>query len=274
MGTDKQRVLGTLAAAAVLAAGQAGGQAPADPISPTKPAPPGGAEALLAPGEAAALVDLDEAIAGAPGDPGLYQRRGVMRLFAGDPAGAVEDFDRFLAARPEEAPHHWQRGIALYYAGRYADGAKQFQDHDSVNPRDVENAAWLFLCQARATSTGDARENLLPYRGDPRVPMAEIHRLFAGQGSAEDVIEAAGDDPNQLCYAHLYLALYHEALGQPDTSLAHAKPAATQFKQPHFMGRIAQIHLALRTQVPEDPRNSLDTNVEQKSTSKTPTGNP
>ena len=63
-------------------------------------------------------------------------------------------------AVPDEAPYLWQRGIALYYAGRYDDCRRQFESHRSVNPDDVENAAWHFLCVARAESPAKARAAL------------------------------------------------------------------------------------------------------------------
>ena len=37
------------------------------------------------------------------------------------------------------------------YAGRYQDCREQFESHRTVNPDDVENAAWHFLCVARAS---------------------------------------------------------------------------------------------------------------------------
>ena len=39
--------------------------------------------------------------------------------------------------------------ISDYYVGKFADGRRQFESHKTVNPNDVENAAWHFLCVAR-----------------------------------------------------------------------------------------------------------------------------
>src|SRR5437868_2956016 len=88
-------------------------------------------------------------------------------------SAARADVDAVLAAHPDRAPGHWRRGIALYYAGRYADGAKQFDLHRTVNPQDVENSAWHYLCTARATNRAAARAALLPVSRDARVPMAQ-----------------------------------------------------------------------------------------------------
>ncbi|MDG2122986.1 MAG: hypothetical protein P8J87_04770 [Verrucomicrobiales bacterium] len=199
------------------------------------------------------VAALTEQINAAPDSPFLYHRRGVAHFFNANSKASVADFDKYLASAPSRAPYHWQRGISLYYADRFADATKQFQDHDAVNPRDVENATWLFLCQTRAESLEAARKALIPYRGDSRVPMREIHQLFAGTCSEKDVITAAkAGSPtpetlkNQLCYAYLYLALYQEALGNHQAAMTHIKKAAVDHKMDHYMGMVAQVHYRLR----------------------------
>ena len=91
---------------------------------------------------------------------------------------SVSAFDQLVAAVPRAMPQLWQRGIALYYAGRYDDCRKQFEAHRTVNPDDVENAAWHFLCVARAESPARARAALLPVGRDVRVPMREVYQMF------------------------------------------------------------------------------------------------
>jgi len=60
----------------------------------------------------------------------------------------------------------------------------------------------------------------------------------------------AGDDEeakrNHLCYAHLYLGLYHEALGHEEKAKAHMLKAAVDYKMDHYMGKCAQVHVKLR----------------------------
>jgi len=65
---------------------------------------------------------------------------------------SVAGFDRLIKVAPEVAPQLWQRGIALYYARHYKECRVQFESHRTVNPDDVENAAWHFLCVAKAES--------------------------------------------------------------------------------------------------------------------------
>ena len=129
---------------------------------------------------------------------------------------------------PDQAPYLWQRGIAQYYAGRFRECRAQFESHRTVNADDVENAAWHFLCVARAESLAAARAALLPVGPDPRVPMREIYQMFRGDLSPGQVMAAAGTRPEGQFYAHLYVALYAEAAGDRARTLEHLKSAADE----------------------------------------------
>ena len=192
------------------------------------------------------------AVARAHAAPVDYQKRGIEHFFNAEIDAAIKDFDTYLSYNPRAAPQHWQRGIALYYAGRFDEGAVQFEIHREVNPRDVENAVWLFLCNARAISLTTARASIIPYTYDPRVPMRQIHALFAGTGTKQAVLDAArrgnpssAELRNRLCYAHFYLGLHAEAYGDRKLALEHIKKAATTYSMPHYMGKTAKVHLKL-----------------------------
>jgi lipoprotein NlpI len=93
----------------------------------------------------------------------------------------------------------------------------------------------------------EARKRLLPISGDPRVPMAEIYDLFRGVGAAEAVLDAAeSGDPDlrrtQLFYAHLYLGLYYEALGDEASAARHIRTAAEDYSIGHYMWHVARVH--------------------------------
>ncbi len=211
--------------------------------------------------------DYDTVIAGTAGEgidtdwgrmrASALQRRGEARFFDAKIAEAIADFDDFLALVPEQDPHHWQRGLCYYYAGEFEKGKAQFERHQTVNSQDVENAVWHYLCAVRAPggSVAVARKSLIPITGDGRVPMKEIHELFAGRGSAESVLSAAREDGdgvlseaerNHLCYAHLYLGLYFESLGEVEKSAEHIRMAADDYSMDHYMGRTARVHAKLR----------------------------
>ena len=180
--------------------------------------------------------------------------RGEEHFFAGRIKESLVEWDAQVKEDPSSLPGHWQRGLALYYAGRYTDGRAQFEAHQKVNSEDVENAAWHFLCVAKAESVDAARKTFIPITRDTRVPMKEIHALYAGKGKPEDVLVAAeageGIPANarnrRLCYAHLYLGLYHEALGEAAKAKAHLLKAAAIAPAANYMGQVAVVHCRLR----------------------------
>lgn len=180
-------------------------------------------------------------------------REGVRLFFDAQPTASATAFDQVIALAPSTAPQLWQRGLSLYYAGRFADGRAQFELHQTVNGNDVENAAWHFLCVVKLDGIEAARKAFIPIAGDARVPMREIHALFAGIGTAEAVLKAADPDGvpteaerDQLCYAHLYLGLYHEVAGDAALARTHLRRAAIDHRMDHYMGRVAQVHVKLR----------------------------
>ena len=184
-------------------------------------------------------------------DANAYFREGVTAFYDAKPKESVAAFDKVVELAPQAAPQMWQRGLSLYYAGEYKKGREQFELHQTVNPHDVENAAWHFICVARAENVEAARKALISIEGDARVPMKEVHDLFSGKGTEEAVMKAAekgeGEElRNQLCYAHLYLGLYHEALGHADKAKEHMLKAAVDYKMDHYMGKCAQVHVKVR----------------------------
>jgi lipoprotein NlpI len=200
-----------------------------------------------------AAADFSEVLKLDPDAPRVLQLRGESYFRMGKIAEALKDFDKVVELVPSQRPHHWQRGIALYYAKRFEEGRKQFESHQTVNQRDVENAVWHFACVARQSDVESARRNLIQIDGDRRVPMAQIHALFAGKATPEDVLEAAeAGNPapaelnNRMLYAHLYLGLYHEVNGNPARSREHITKAAGEFRADHYMGAVAQVHAQLQ----------------------------
>lgn len=187
----------------------------------------------------------------------VLHRRGEEHFRQARIAEALADFDRELELRPEDAADHWQRGIACYYADEYEEGAKQFELHQKVNPQDVENSAWHFLCLVRAPegSIQAADKKLLSVTKDARVPMAQIQEMFAGKKAPEDVLELgeAGGDVAAF-YADLYAGLYYEALGRDDESLRLVKRAAENpAAVDNYMGDVARVHVMLRERnLPKD----------------------
>ena len=149
--------------------------------------------------------------------PGQIMRQAEADFLGGRIEASVDGFDQVARVRPDAAPQFWQRGIALYYVGRYTDCRRQFESHRVVNPNDVENAAWHFLCVAREESPEAALAALLPVGPDPRAPMGAIYEMFRGRVTPQDVLSVARD-PRARFYAHFYRGLYHEAYGRTEAA--------------------------------------------------------
>jgi lipoprotein NlpI len=175
----------------------------------------------------------------------------VQLFLDAKPVESARKFDQLALAVPGAEPELWQRGLALYYAERFQDGRRQFELHRTVNPNDVENPAWHFLCVAKLEGIEAAHGKLLPVGEDLRVPMKEILAFYAGKGEAAAVLAAAekGEGEarkNQLCYAHLYLGLFYEVAGDAVKAREHLTQAAGPFRMEHYMGKVAVMHAKLR----------------------------
>ena len=189
---------------------------------------------------------LTAAVWGQAEGPQAVFDRAVADFRGGRIADSVKGFDQVARLVPNYAPQLWQRGIALYYAGRYQDCRAQFESHRTVNPNDVENAAWHFLCVARAESPEKARAALLPVGSDARVPMAQVYRMFRGEFAPEGLLAAAGNSVEAQFYAHLYLGLYFEALGKKQEAREHITAAASdRYQVGGYMHDVARVHLRL-----------------------------
>ncbi|MEM6470843.1 MAG: tetratricopeptide repeat protein [Planctomycetota bacterium] len=170
-----------------------------------------------------------------------------LLLRSGDAKSAVKQFDGYIAKRSGEKPYLWQRGIALYFAGRYKDGVDQFKVHREVNPKDVENAAWHFLCLAKLESPEKARGLVLPAPNDPRPPMKEIlEMLKTGDTSTveERIREYEGERAEVIAafYGNLYLGLHADALGNRAEATKFMKLAVKRTPM-GYMGDVARVYL-------------------------------
>jgi lipoprotein NlpI len=199
----------------------------------------------------AAATTAPQLVAQTPGPQTIYERA-VADFMAGRFSQSATAFDELARADPGTAPELWQRGIALYYAGRYKDCRQQFELHRTVNPNDVENAVWHFLCVARGESLQAARAAVLPVGPDARTPMHQVYEMFRGTVKPADVLAAAGTRPEGQFYAHLYIGLYGDAIGDRALALEHITAAADdRFAMGGYMHSVAKLHLdVLRRQKP------------------------
>lgn len=189
------------------------------------------------------ILALDKSLAGA------YQQRGAAHFKAGKIKESIEDFDKYIELKPQAKISHWQRGISYYYAGRYDDGRKQFEGYQDFDSNDVENAVWRFMCMVRKDGIDKARKEMLKIGNDRRVPMRQVYDLYKGELKPEDVIAATkAGDPNaaqlsqRLFYAHLYVGIYYDLLGDKKVALEHLNQATDNHRIGHYMWDVARVH--------------------------------
>ncbi|PHQ32037.1 hypothetical protein CEE69_27930 [Rhodopirellula bahusiensis] len=167
-------------------------------------------------------------------------------LRAGKVNESIPHYEKAIEQSPDTRPYLWQYGIALFFAGRFDDGRELFEAHRRVNPNDVENAAWHFLCEAKANDIESARKLLLPAPGDRRVPMSEILDRLPGGDAGE--IEAAVKEIDRPAskqsarfYADLYLGLIADAEGNPADAQRFMKRAG-ETPMTHYMADVARVY--------------------------------
>jgi lipoprotein NlpI len=208
------------------------------------------AEKALAEGKGdEALQIIDQVIASSPNASSLRLIRGMVCFRLGRITDSLQDFDKSIEMNPVSKPECWQRGISLYYLDKFEAGREQFEVHRTVNPNDVENAFWHFLCVAKKDGVEAARAALLPCGRDSRVPLMEVLELLKGNSTPEAVITAAestagGPRGKSVAkfYGHLYVGLYYDALGKKDLAKAHLEKSIAE-KTGEYMRDVALIHL-------------------------------
>jgi lipoprotein NlpI len=214
---------------------------------------------------AKAVSDFNEVLRIEPNHTNVWQQLGTEYFRLGDFNKSLECFNQFIEKLPQAGPSHWQRGIVAFEAGKLEDAFQQFEQYRRLDTNDVEVVVWQFLCVAKQRGLERARLSMPSVTSDPRVPMKDIHRLFAGSAEPAEVLRAAALDSSkppakpgeklneQMFYAHLYIGLHHEATGKLRQAADHLGQAAYIYrvKKPggelNFMAELARVHLdALR----------------------------
>ncbi len=194
-----------------------------------------------------AIAAADKMIKAYPHDSRATLLAADLYLRSGKPLWATRLFDRYLEDNPQASADLWQRGIALYLIGDYDKAAKQFVEHRRVNPNDVENAAWHFLCTAKAKDFAAAKKNILPAPKDKRVPMKQIMKLLKS-GNTKGVNQAVNktkvDTPERQSaqfYGDFYLGLYADAKGDRKAAAKLLRRAAEDAPS-NYMGDVARVY--------------------------------
>jgi lipoprotein NlpI len=179
-----------------------------------------------------------------------YVSRGMERFRSNEIVASISDFEHAATLDPQAKPHLWQLGISHYYAGNFQQGRQLFEQHQNVNRHDVENAAWHFICVARADGVETARKRMLKIdvARDVRIPMREVYQFYAGRGSEAAILAAAqqADTEAARMYAQLYLGLYYEVAGKVEQARDYLRQAAAAKLEQHYMCDVAKVHLLQR----------------------------
>jgi len=196
-----------------------------------------------------ALAELDKALESMPSNAQLYTIRGSLNFRSGKIQESLVDFDKSVELSPDSKPYLWQRGIALYYANQFQESLDQFAIHREVNPNDVENAFWHFLCNVKLRGLEAAQKEVLLAGYDHRAPLMQVQQLIQGKLSPEEVIAAcekggAGTRGQRLTrfYGYLYIGLYYDVIGQFEDAKKYLQLCVDQ-DVPSYMGDVAKIHL-------------------------------
>jgi lipoprotein NlpI len=82
--------------------------------------------------------------------------------------------------------------------------------------------------------------------------MMQIHALYAGKATVEDVLKTAlAGNPGpeelkaRLFYAHLYIGLWYDAEGKVKEAREHIFKAAGEYGVEGYMGDVARVHAAV-----------------------------
>ncbi len=199
-----------------------------------------------------AAAKASAAAAMASDTPQLLQHAAEILYRSGASAKSLPLFERVIELLPDSAPFNWQRGIALCSCGKFADGAKQFEAHHSVNPDDVENSAWYFLCVAKTQGLEAARRTVIPSRGDGRQPLMSVLEMLQQKLEPAQVLEAASANTQPGSqrqraefYAALYVGLYYDALGDSQRAATYLKHSLATGDR-GYMVDVARVYLADR----------------------------
>jgi len=205
---------------------------------------------------AEAVKLLDEIVKQEPGNAAAWYRLGCENFRIGKFKQSVASFDQYVKLEPAAERKLWERGISHYYAGMYKEGAEQFALYQTYHDNDVENSVWRYICMAKTEGIKKAREEMLPIKNDPRIPLMTAYAMFQGKATPEDLLKKAHEgEPapevlaGRLFYAQLYLGLYYEAHSKPELARKYITLAWKDHQKTQqisrYMWNVARVHAEL-----------------------------
>jgi lipoprotein NlpI len=197
-----------------------------------------------------------------PKNSRVQQRAAELLYLSGYASESIPVFDKANELDPSLLAKNWQLGIALATNGDFKRGAELFKSHREVNPDDVENSAWYYLCVAKSEGLEKAKSSVIPSRGDPRPPMMNVLKMLDGKETPEQVLEAAekagsNEEERNLArfYANLYVGLYFDSVDRKEDAVKYLK-RSREFGIDGYMADTARVYLRTRFKESKDSKDS------------------
>lgn len=198
-----------------------------------------------------------------PKDARVQQRAAELMYLSGHVKESVPLFDLANELAPNRAAENWQRGIALATAGEFRRGAEQFKLHREVNPNDVENSAWYFLCIAKSAGLAAAKKSVIPSNGDARQPMMTILKMLNDEATPDEVLAVAEkvgpaieSKKSAQFYGDLYVGLYYDSTGRSEDAIKYLR-RSLKYGISGYMADTSRVYLESRFEKSENAdRNS------------------
>jgi lipoprotein NlpI len=174
-----------------------------------------------------ALADFNRSLESAPGNGTAYTDRGITHHALKNYDAALADFTRATQLSPDFAHAYFSRGHLHYYRGRYAEALQDFGDAVALAGKDEfpYMALWHYLAAIRSGQDGRADIIAMTNNRDLEAWPGPVIRLFRGEASPDEALQAAkGDDKQsarlQQCEAQFYVGQHYLLKG--DTLRAKA----------------------------------------------------
>ena len=215
-----------------------------------------------------AIKAADDVIQQMPEQIRAYSSRADARFFLAEFDGALADYEKMIELNSDTEPSHWRRGIAAFYVKDFKTAAKQFELYHTFDDVDRENGIWRYFSQYKAYGPEKARQGLLKYEKTDREPFPSVYKLFAGQMTGDQILDAIKnakisdlEREKRFFYAQLYIGLNYAVENKPKKAVVHLREAvANKWPRgprggygPAYMWHVGRVHYDLLTR--EDEQN-------------------
>ena len=170
-----------------------------------------------------AIQDYTQAIRASPADVTLRYDRAFDYERKGEYGIAIADLNEILQRFPDSPDAHRNRGLALLFSARLSEAQQDLGRAVELRPKEYYNVIWLYIAQAKKGPS--AEDELAKHAAvlDLAKWPGPVVRLFLGQTTPEQVLQAASDkdqqkNSEQLCEANFFIAEHQTLHRQRDAA--------------------------------------------------------